>query len=133
MVYSYNFNYKIINITFLIYYNNTFYFLLNYETFFLYLRLIGYMIKIKHWNSYKKQNNPKLLMTQDSTLGYVAIIKPTLMSLGFSYTSEEIWNGYTPKQEVIEISKERKYNEVVYYVYKHSRGYCSYIEIFYKK
>jgi len=90
-------------------------------------------MKVTTWNTWKKNNNPSIFTHQDSSLGTVTTIEPTLRKNGFRKISgNEPWENYSPKEQVKEILSDYEYQEAVYYVWNHSRGYCSYIEIFYK-
>lgn len=89
-------------------------------------------MKITTWSTWKANNKYKAMQSQDSTLGFVYSIEPTLKHAGFIHTRLE---GYypqdtTPRKMILDSGL--KASEIVYYVYRHPRGYHNSIEVFYK-
>lgn len=99
-------------------------------------------MKIITWATYKKKFNPKGYYVQDSTLGFVSSIKPTMLSAGFKYTDFELATGSDAKEingtykQIINNNMEfflkNGVTDIVYHVWAHSRGYCKYLEVYYK-
>lgn len=92
------------------------------------------------WASWKKKFNPTMMQIQDSTLGYVSKIKPTMLHAGFKHTdmelamgtdAAEVNGGKTPLEIIRQYIEGLNATYIVYYVYRHPRGYCKYLEIFY--
>jgi len=88
--------------------------------------------EVSTWQSWAKRNKPQRWQVQDSSLGFVYTIEPTLKRLGFHHTREERGEDCSPREQVLSMVDLTKYKEVVYYVYNHSRGYCSYVEVFFR-
>lgn len=88
--------------------------------------------EVSTWQSWAKRNKPQRSTVQDSSLGFVYTIEPTLKRLGFHHTREERDEDCSPREQVLSMVDLTKYKEVVYYVYNHSRGYCSYVEVFFR-
>ena len=89
--------------------------------------------EVSTWASWAKRNKPqKIVAFTAGSLGYRYTIEPTLKSLGFLHTREERWDDCSPREQVLRMVDLMEYEEVVYYVFKHSRGYCSYVEVFFR-
>jgi hypothetical protein len=90
------------------------------------------MCKIQSWQTWKKKNNPRISTVQDSTLGYVESIVPTLKNYGFTVEENDRDFDLKPKQDALSLINEDEVSEVVYSVWNHSQGYCSKIVVAYK-
>jgi hypothetical protein len=100
------------------------------------LKKIKMKNRIMSYPTYRKKYKPTAYTVQDSTLGYVYSIEPTMRNAGFNHTGDEIdtIRDKSVKSIVIEKYKDiiEKSEIVVYSVFRQCRGYSQTLDVYYK-
>lgn len=93
-------------------------------------------MKIYTWQTYKRKFKPRMMRIQDSTLGYVSTIEPTMRTAGFKHTDYHMLTGCDAKEDgtPLEIVKRHNLNAeiIVYSIFRHAHGYTKILDIYYK-
>ena len=90
-----------------------------------------------NWQTWKRKHKPQMMTLQDSSLGYIETIKPTLQHAGFNVTYNSRDDSISPKADALEVLslvvEDVDSVDAVYWVWRHSRGYCEEINVAWKE
>lgn len=93
-------------------------------------------IPLQSWATWKRKNRPQISQLQDSTLGTIETIRPTMLAHGFAEIRDDRADDLSPKADALRLLAEHlepeRVAEAVYSVWRHSYGYCSEINVYYK-